>query len=460
LPCSNSERRQVSTQAVSEARVTAAGNSKALAVLLELEKRARAAGTREQLQFLIVNETVALLPYRQAALLSPRRKVLVLSGLAVPDPNAPYVLWCQRVGNALRERTELACLSAQDLPPDLAAEWGQWWPRQLVWVPLRGHGVLVLAMDAAPEPWQLRLLDYLVDAYAHALSAFARRRRDHRSQAGTAATRSTGRWLGIGVLLLLLGLGFIPVDDSALGQAEVVAREPIMVRAPIDGVIDALHVQPQQLVAAGALLFSLDETRLRTRLQAGLKEFEVADAEFRLAQQMALFDREAGARQQILQARREQVEAEVRYLDTLLGRTRVHATHAGVVIFDNVNDWLGRPVAIGETVMQIANPTDTEVEVRLAVKDAIDLPAQARVRVFLNVDPNRPRDAQLRYASYQAIAGADGILAYRLLAEPLPGEQPMRVGQKGTAKVYGERTWLAYTVLRRPLTSLRQTFGW
>jgi hypothetical protein len=444
---------------VSEARATTAGNSKALAVLLELEKRARAAATREQLQFLIVNETVALLPYRQAALLSPRLKVQALSGLAVPDPNAPYVLWCQRVAGTWRARAQTACLAAGDLPPDLAAEWGQWWPRHLMWVPLHGHGVLMLAMDAAPEAWQSRLLEYLVDAYGHALAALAGRR-GRRARTGGGGARGSGRWLVLGVLAVLLGVGFIPVDDSALGQAEVVAREPVMVRAPIDGVIDALHVRPQQVVEAGALLFSLDETRLRSRLQAGLKEFEVADAEFRLAQQMALFDREAGARQQILEARREQVEAEVRYLDALLARTQVRASHAGVVIFDNVNDWLGRPVAIGETVMQIADPTDTEVEVRLAVKDAIALPAQARVRVFLNVDPNRPRDARLRYASYQAIAGADGILAYRLLAEPLPGEQPMRVGQKGTAKLYGERTRLAYTLLRRPLTSLRQTFGW
>lgn len=36
----------------------------------------------------------------------------------------------------------------------------------------------------------------------------------------------------------------------------------------------------------------------------------------------------------------------------------------------------------------------------------------------------------------------------------------MRVGQKGTAKLYGEQIRLGYLLLRRPLTSLRQAVGW
>ncbi|HEX4968296.1 MAG TPA: hypothetical protein VFV44_07245, partial [Nitrospiraceae bacterium] len=43
----------------------------ALSVLLQLEGTVRAAQTRQELQFLFVNETRRLVPYRQAILLSP-----------------------------------------------------------------------------------------------------------------------------------------------------------------------------------------------------------------------------------------------------------------------------------------------------------------------------------------------------------------------------------------------------
>ena len=70
-----------------------------LGAVLELERRARAAA-REELGFLIVNETAGVVPYQQAALwrTDPSDgERLVLSGVASAARGGPYYLWLERV---------------------------------------------------------------------------------------------------------------------------------------------------------------------------------------------------------------------------------------------------------------------------------------------------------------------------------------------------------------------------
>jgi len=249
------------------------------------------------------------------------------------------------------------------------------------------------------------------------------------------------------------------VRDSALGDAEVIAREPVVVRAPLDGVVDAVLVQPNQPVAAGQVLLRLDDVKLSNRLDVALKALAVTEAEYRQAAQQAVFDQKSKASLVILQGRIEQHAAEVEYLRSLLERIEVRASRPGVAVFDDVNDWIGRPVRTGERILMVADPADMELEVRLPAADAIALEPGGDVRLFLNVDPQHPVAATLTYVGYQATPGPDGVLAYRLKAAFAADELPPRVGLKGTAKVYGRSTSLFVHVFRRPWAALRQRLG-
>lgn len=73
-----------------------ADRSRELATLLQLLHRAREADGAARLGFVMVNETQHLLPYRQAAFWREglRAHVAALSGLAEPDPTAPYLQCC------------------------------------------------------------------------------------------------------------------------------------------------------------------------------------------------------------------------------------------------------------------------------------------------------------------------------------------------------------------------------
>ena len=65
-------------------------------LLLELGHRARLAASLPELEFLLVNDTRLLAPYRQAALWREAGGVAALSGVVQPDRNAPYAQWLAR----------------------------------------------------------------------------------------------------------------------------------------------------------------------------------------------------------------------------------------------------------------------------------------------------------------------------------------------------------------------------
>ncbi|MCF0253404.1 MAG: HlyD family secretion protein [Duodenibacillus sp.] len=132
-----------------------------------------------------------------------------------------------------------------------------------------------------------------------------------------------------------------------------------------------------------------------------------------------------------------------------------------MAIFSDKASLIGRPVRAGERIMDVAPAHDTELLVWLSTEDAMPLPDKAPVKVFLNIDPDRALEAEITRASFVATPLPEGYMAYRLEARftgESAGRQP-RVGLRGVAKVYGEKTTLGMLLFRRPVNTLRQTFG-
>src|SRR3954451_11538120 len=155
--------------------------------LVQLEKRIRHAATIEEFGFLVVNETHALVRFRQAVLWRRTAvgngKVVAVSGLALPDAEAPFLVWLRKVLNSTAGRREIEAVDGLQLPSELGCEWAEWLPPHGLWIPLDRSGDerlggLFLVRD---DPWtdhDRHLLSYLGDAYAHAWSALMGRRRD------------------------------------------------------------------------------------------------------------------------------------------------------------------------------------------------------------------------------------------------------------------------------------------
>lgn len=456
----------------------------ALLTLLDLAHRARAAGNADELAFLLVNDSHRLLPYRQAVLWFDDGSTPRLSGIVQAEANAPYVQWVDRLCRSLpraQDKPVVHMVAPEALAPELAAQWDEWLPRDAVWVALPASashpgsaaGGLLLAGDEQQAEAGLRnpqlhpLLEEWTHAWHHAWLARLRPqpwspaqwRRQLAQWWRGGAGQAWWKRRPLQVALALLLLSICPVRLTVLAPGELVPSNPAAVRAPLDGVIAQVHVQPNAPVKAGQALFSFDEAALASRLEVAQHALASAQAEYRQQAQLALSDIRSKGQLAVLQGKIGEKQADVDYLAGLAQRAQVLAPRDGIALFDDASEWVGRPVQTGERIMKIASPSEIEVEAWVPIGDAIALPEAAEVRLYLASTPFEPIQAELRYLGFEAIARADGNYAYRLRAR-LSQPTAQRIGLKGTVKVQGPWVPLAYWVFRRPLALIRQTLAY
>ncbi len=448
-----------------------------LGLLLDLARRARAAADCVELAFTAVNDTHALVHYRQAGLWFKEDGIKTLSGVVQIEANAPYVQWLNRVCQALSMEAaqQPRPVSAADLPEKEAEEWHEWLPAYALWLPLAaggdndlpGPGGLLLARETPWSKQEVALLSEWIDIWRHAWHARFRPQpwSLKRLRAGLAAylkwekdrlwwKQRSARWAALVCALLLM-----PVRLTVLAPGELVPAAPAVIRAPLEGVVSAFFIKPNDDVKAGQRLFDFDDAPLASRLAVATQSLATASAEYRQAAQLAVSDSKSKAQLAMLMGKIEERKAEVDYLRGQLERAHVVAPVDGIALFDDPAEWIGKPVVTGERIMRIAAPNDVEVEAWLAIGDAIPLEPGASVKLFLNASPLFAVTARLRYVAHDAIQRADGSYAYRVRAA-LEDKTDHHVGLKGTAKLNGGWVPAVYWILRRPIAAVRQATGW
>jgi multidrug resistance efflux pump len=437
--------------------------------LAHLQQRAVSVGDVRELAFVVANETYQLLAYRQAFLwvqsAAGKPQLHTVSGLANLAEDSPFTVWLKKLGLTIAQKVNQdgEYLQVSDMPASATAGWQEWLPEFLLCFALRDRegmvrGFVAFALEEAPSEQTSQHLASLLDTYGAAWGALA-----PKAGAKRRAWR-LGRWMGWGLAVLAVVALCLPVRMSVLAPAEIIGLEALAVAAPMDGVIKTFVVQPNQLVKEGDLLFSLDEASLKNRREVALKALAVARADAMAAQQKSFENDNSRADLASLNGKVAERQAEVASLEDQLRRLDVRAPRTGVVAFGDVNDWQGKPVVTGERVALLADPKDAGLMVYLAVADAITLQTGAEVKLFLQVAPLKPLQAQVSQTSYQAVLSPEGVSAYRLRAKfvDLKDEQRelARIGLKGTAKLYGEKAPLAYYLFRRPISALRELTGW
>ncbi len=440
------------------------------ALVAAMEARARAANNVNELGFSIANDAYDLLHFRQALVFQgdgPDARLLAVSGLARPSEDSPYLVWLRRTWVWLHSRVAAQpgwfSLPADiaDIPDGVVEGWQEWWPTEILVLPIQRRdgvrlGWVCFLLDDRPGAAQAQAIDQLLATWGYCWEMMA----------GTPTKSLAGRWRKLSgwqrriVWLSLVTMLLIPVRQTALAPAEVIPLDAESMAAPLEGVVKTVHVRPNQQVQAGDLLFSLDDTTLRNRLDVAQKSVAVADAEFQAATQKAFDSFQSKGELALLSGRANEKLAELAAVRTQLARIEVRAPRAGVAVFGDPDDWLGRPVSTGERIMLLANPDKPGVLVHLPVSDAIALEPGAKVKLFLTVLPLSPLDAIVSETSYQSVLSPEGVASYRLRAQFDSAQELPRIGLRGTAKVYGGRVLLGYYLFRRPLATLREWTGW
>ncbi len=436
--------------------------SKGYELLLRVEAEARQAQTVSELAFLIANETIRIAKCRQVFALAGKAENLMVkavTSIGSVDRNSPRIRWIEAMVQSLRSEKGLGATCDFVLPAFCPPDDGEHlnYPyRFIAWLPLKLRdgtvfGGMVLAREV---PWtepDLLIARRLSGAYSHAWSALVGERRLKR--------RIKVKPLLAAAAVATIALGFYPVPMMVLAPVEVAPISPRIIAAPMDGVIDSIAVNPDQVVKLGEPLLKMSDVMLRNELAVAEQDVRVAEAKLMQVTQGAVSDPKLRADLAITRSELTVAAAKRNYARDMLQRSDVRAPADGIAIYTDRRDWIGRPVTTGERIMEVADPDRMQLRIDVPVADAIAVSKGAKVRAFLDSDPLNPASAKVVAASFEARMIEGDVLAYRIYAA-LDGEQPgMRLGIRGTAQISGEKVALAYYLFRKPISVIRQRFG-
>ena len=434
--------------------------------LLSFEEHVRKVPREAELLIHYANDTRRFLGFRQSFVLKrivrgAPLQVAAASSIAVIDRDAPMIRWIEKLVSRLAADAGDHAQQYFTLPAycDETDEEVASYPfAEFLWTPWRdGDDIVGGLLIARETPWaenDAATAERFANLYAHASRALNGARR------GLRARLATRKRLGALAAALLI-IGAWPVSITALAPAEVTPLEPFIVAAPFDGVVKEILVDQNQRVAAGAPIIAFEDIERRNAFDIAAEEEAVALARFQRESQGAINDPRAKREIAIAKAELELTRAEKAYAGDLLAKTFLNAERDGIAIYTDKRDWIGRPVAAGEAIMQLADPAQIRFAIDLPVKESLVLKEGARIKVFLDSDPLNPIEATLTEASYQARIDKRSIISYQVSATLKdPNTSPPRIGVQGTAQIHGEKAPLAYAMLRRPLSYLRQLTGW
>jgi len=302
------------------------------------------------------------------------------------------------------------------------------------------------------------LFEPLVTTYSHIWYSLPENRKKTKGLIGRMTRSGWTKWA---IFVCVIAILLIPVRESALAPAQVVATKPAVVGSTITGIIKHIHVRPNDLVNQGDLLVSLDATEAVSGLEIAEKELDSARTEYLIASQRAFSSEDAKAEVALLKSRAETAELKVKQAQSLLERTRIYAARDGIAIYTDEYEFLGQTVGIGQRIMLLADVNAVELNIEMPVGDTIDFRVGDNVSLFLNTDPARPVKAILRQTSYEPRTEESGEYVFLLKASFEDTEFKGRIGWAGTAKVYSsDRVSLFMYIFRRPIASVRRFFGW
>jgi multidrug resistance efflux pump len=436
--------------------------------LLEFQRKLQSCRSAREVLFVAVNQTYNLVRFDQSVFWRPgvgsRPSIAAVSGLAELSEDSPYAQWLARAIDFIRVNKpgKAVAFAYSEFPEALAEEGQEWVHEHLMHCSLTDPsgnliGGLLFHREDPFEEAELAVGEWIANSVGFSLWAWRESSRNLRRLLHS----KTARYFAFGAVILIAALGFVPVRLSALAPAEITPEKPIAITSPTEAVVSRIVVQPNQIVKAGQVLVELDDTSVRNRLAVAVKALDTARADYQRAANKAFSDEPSKAELLVLDSRAKEKAAEVVYLTELLSRLRITSPQGGVAIFNDAEDWRGRPVQPGERIMQVADPSLVGVTVYLPPEDAVELSVGAEVTLFLNINPLSAVKAKIVQTSYETTVMPDNTLAYVIKAQFTRGDMTElpRIGQRGTAKVYGDTVPLGYYLLRKPILYVRRSVG-
>lgn len=436
-----------------------------IARLIGLEKKVREALSKDELNFILVNEIREIIDFTNAFLLKQTPigtfNVEAISDLAIVDRTAPLVTFIEKIVNHKdhNQPKDIINIDIQDFAKKNKLTKNKNLPNILILIPIhspqKGHqGFVAINKESVINDSEIELLKHLSGTFGHAFNSFISTFPIKESIKKYFSGKN--KWKTIIIILLII---FFPVSMTTTAPVEVVAKNPSLITAPFDGVIKKIIVNNNDTVESGDLLAVLEDNDLINQYNLAKQTLQVAEKELLRTRQSSFSDNTEKSKLAELQSQVLLKKAEMNYANEKLEMTKILSSINGVAIVENTLDWQGKPVNVGEKIMTIADPNLVEFLIWLPVKDSIIINNKAKVKIFLDINPINSLKGKVLRASYKPYLSPSEVLSYKLVSSLNENQEIPRLGLRGTAKIYGSRVTLFYYLFRKPITYMRQFIG-
>jgi multidrug resistance efflux pump len=431
-----------------------------LASINRLSLKAFNAKTKQALIFLILNDTLKVVQYKRAGLWKITKhqpELLGISGYSTFNAQTPYVKrWGQLVKNIKNIEISQIIPITENFTEDNKPFSLTNPPPNVLWLPIVTQSNFSLGLWLERHfnnPWkedEIEILDYLMQNYSAAWDKFSR------WNFGKINFRNPAIYIAA-ILLLTASFIHIPLPISA--PCEIVAQSPILITAPLDGIVNEIKVEPGQTVKKGDILFAYDKRALLEELKVAKDQVQMVQAELKRANSLAFKDKKS---LDLVGVNKEKLKKEEAELDLAMYRASeldVKSPINGIVMLDDADQWRGKPVHVGESVMTVSDPDKTKIKIWIPENDNVEINPKHTIKIILNTMPEKTFHAKLKYISKYTAINDKSSANFVAEAEWIQPNEDVLSGLKGTAILYGEDVPILYWILRRPWAYIRNVLG-
>ncbi|MEM1282232.1 MAG: HlyD family efflux transporter periplasmic adaptor subunit [Chlamydiota bacterium] len=418
-----------------------------LALINQMILKALDCSDRKSLAFLMVNDTCQVVNYNRATLWDIelyKPTALAVSGQSSIKKDSEIIQETEKKVHKIHEKENIQTFFPEDNSKS-----------SIIWIPISINrrttlGLMLERWDGGEWTEQeKKILQNLAQGYGHAWKGLYPQ--------WTLSALQKVPWLAATLVGLLI-ISIVPVPLRVTAPCEVVAKDPFLVTAPLDGIIQEIVVNPGDIVEKGLLLFSYDKRVPLQELEVAQKQFEIADSQLNRSMTQGLSEREALEDVAVWKLKREREKIHLDYLQLRSNDLEVKAAVNGVTVFDTPDEWRGRRVMTGEKIMMISDPEQTKIRIWLPESDNIVIVPEKPIKVFLNIDPITSYEAHLVYVSDYSVVSDKGVVSFTAEADWTEQPKNVKLGLKGTAILYGQNVPLIYWLLRKPISTIRNIF--
>lgn len=420
--------------------------------------------------FIIVNDTIELFPYDRAILWlleDKKPKIAGISGLINLQDSQSGPIIEEKLAillNCIENPTKYQILEEKDFlkQREIWDEFNEELDAQIIWLPIfyETHLIAGLWVERWADKKKIPLPEHFVEMLNHKLMpgyGLALERFSSHLKKIKKKLKTRKYWP---ILLgLFLALTFIKVPLRVVAPCEVVPKEPIVVTAPLEGVIEKIIVDTGDIVQEDALLANYEIRSLQHDLSVAEKELETAQAEFDRQSTLALDDPKAQTELSISKYKLERANLVLDYAKYKAGRLQIKAPHGGIVMINNPEEWQGKPVKIGEKIMTIGDPDDTRIHMWIPESDNITIDYSKPVKVLLSIYPTTSFRAKIIYIASESSLSDKQVVSFESEADWIDIPPEVKIGLRGTAILYGENVSLFYYIFRKPWNTIRTVIG-